>query len=311
MTADLLEAASELARYPRFGGMSPGPRPFLHRERERLEALRFERIGVRPLGVTIGAEIEGVDLGDLDDGTFAEIHSAWLAYKVVFFRGQQIDAHSQMAFAARFGELETHPFLAASEKHDEIVRFEKSEATAGYENLWHSDVSWREIPALGSVLRAIEVPEVGGDTLFCDMTAAYEGLPSDIKERIEGLRAVHDFTHSFGHALDEETLAQRQHEFPAVAHPIVRTHPETGRKILYVNPIFTSHIDGMDPDRSQQLLDLLYRQAMIPEYQCRFRWQKHSVAFWDNRATQHYAANDYWPRRRVMERATIIGDRPR
>lgn len=298
------------AESPPFLGMRPGPRPALRATRERLEAMRFERIGVRPLGVTIGAEIEGADLRKLDDETFQEIRTAWLAYKVVFFRDQDITADEQIAFARRFGELEEHPFLAPSETHDDVVRFEKGEDQSGYENLWHSDVSWRECPALGAVLRAIEVPPQGGDTLFADMAAAYDCLDDDLKREIEGLRAVHDFAHSFGRALRPEDLAARQREFPAVSHPVVRTHPDTGQKILYVNSIFVSHIEGMEPAEGTQLLDLLCRQATVPEIQCRFRWEPGSVAFWDNRGTQHYAASDYWPARRVMERVAIVGNRP-
>jgi alpha-ketoglutarate-dependent taurine dioxygenase len=293
-----------------FGGMQPGPRPSLRAACERLDALEFEHIGVEPIGATIGAEISNADLSRLDDRTFAEIHRAWLAYKVVFFRDQHIDAKQQIAFAQRFGELEAHPFLDASADHEQIVRFEKGEDFSGYENLWHSDVSWREVPALGSVLRAIEVPGRGGDTLFCDMTAAYAGLDDETKEALDGLYAIHDFTHSFGRVLDPETLAERREQFPPARHPIVRTHPETGSKILYVNPIFVSHIDGMETEESERLLDRLCRQATVPEYQCRFHWRNGSVAFWDNRATQHYASSDYWPQRRVMERVAIIGDRP-
>jgi taurine dioxygenase len=293
-----------------FLGMRPGPRPSLRDEYERLGGLRFERITVTPLAPTIGAEISGVDLGELDAATFDEVRRAWLEYKVVFFRDQDIDARQQVAFASRFGELEDHPFLPASEGDERIIRFEKSDAVAGYENLWHSDVSWREVPSLGSVLRAIEVPPGGGDTLFADMIAAFAGLPRDVRETIEGRFAIHDFSHSFGLALSEQELAERQKQFPPARHPIVRTHPETGRKILYVNSIFTSHIEGLPEDESRALLDLLCRQATTPEYQCRFRWTPGAVAFWDNRAVQHYASNDYWPMRRVMERVTIIGDRP-
>ena len=235
---------------PQWGGMKPGPRPALRAEREHLDALQFERIRVRPLGTTIGAEIEGVDLGDLDDATFEEVRRVWLAYKVVFFRNQDISSRQQTDFGRRFGELESHPFLAANKDDEQIVRFEKGEDLSGYENLWHSDVSWREVPALGSVLRAIEIPPHGGDTLFSDMTAAYSGLDDELKERIDSLYAVHDFTHSFGRALDAETLAERQKQFPPARHPVVRTHPETGRKILYVNSIFTSHIEGVDKDES-------------------------------------------------------------
>ncbi len=157
----------------------------------------------------------------------------------------------------------------------------------------------------------MEIPELGGDTLFSDMISAYAGLEEGLREKINALTATHDFTHAFGIGLSLEELAEKQKEFPAVSHPVVRTHPETGRKILYVNSIFTSRIDGVDDDESATLLDLLCRQAMVPEYQCRFRWQKGSVAFWDNRSVQHYAASDYWPQARVMERLTLIGDAPR
>jgi len=211
----------------------------------------------------------------------------------------------------RFGELEEHPFLPATEGHGHVIRFEKGADVAGVENVWHSDVSWREAPSLGSVLRCVETPSAGGDTLFADMVAAYEGLPDAVKQRIEGLRAVHDFTRSFGLGLPPEELAERRRQFPPVEHPVVRTHPVTGCRILYVNAIFTSHITGLEREESDRLLDLLFRQAAVPEYQCRLRWEKDAVAFWDNRAVQHYAASDYWPERRVMERVTIVGDRPR
>ncbi len=287
-----------------------GPRPFLREMREALERAPHKRITLRPLSPTIGAEIGGVDLGDLDDQTFAEIQCAHLDYKVIFFRDQDITSEQHLAFARRFGELEDHPFLPAKEGYGKIIRFAKDENVKGVENNWHSDVTWREKPSLGSVLRALEVPGVGGDTLFSDMVAAYEGLADEVKAKIDGLRAVHDFTHTFGLALDPKTLAEKQKEFPAVEHPVVRTHPQTGQKALYVNAIFTSHIVGMEREEGDRLLEHLYRQAAVPEYQCRFRWQKNSIAFWDNRSVQHYACSDYWPQHRVMERVTIIGERP-
>jgi taurine dioxygenase len=296
---------------PRFGAHQPGPRAHVRDESARLAALRFDGFTARPLSPTIGAELEGVDLAHLDDRTFAEVRRAWLEHKVIFLRDQACTDEQQMAFARRFGELEVHPFLPANATHDEIIRFEKGDDTPGYENLWHSDVSWREIPSLGSVLRCIEAPPRGGDTLFADMTAAYEGLPDDVKGMIDDATAVHDFVNSFGLALDEKTRAEKRKEFPPARHPVVRTHPETGRKILYVNSVFTSHIEGMERSESDALLDYLYRHATVPEYQCRFHWTPRAVAFWDNRAVQHYASNDYWPDRRVMERVTIIGDRPR
>jgi len=288
-----------------------GPRRFLRPHSEALARRRYERIGLRRLSPVLGAELTGVDLRCLDDETFAEIEDAFLAFKVLFFRDQPLTTDEHIAFARRFGELEEHPFLPAAEDHRQVIRFAKDETVVGVENQWHSDVSWREVPSLGSVLRAVEVPEVGGDTLFADMTAAYEGLSDELKARVEGAVAVHDFSQSFGALLDPATRAERQKQFPPALHPVVRTHPVTGRRILYVNRIFTSHIVGLDPDESSALIEELCRQADVPEYQCRFRWAKDSVAFWDNRAVQHYAVSDYWPGRRIMERVTIIGDRPR
>jgi taurine dioxygenase len=287
-----------------------GPRPWVRSERERLASLRFDRIGVRALGATIGAEVSGVDLGQLDAESFAEIERAFLEYKVIFFRDQDLTREQHLAFAQRFGELEEHPFLPAKGGYERIVEFAKGDRVVGVENVWHHDVTWRRRPALGAVLRAVDVPAVGGDTLFADMAAAYEGLGDEVKRRIEGAVAVHDFSHSFGLAMRPEDLAEQQRRYPPARHPVVRTHPITGRSCLYVNAIFTSHIEGMPREQSDALLDHLYRQADVPEYQCRFRWQKNSIAFWDNRAAQHYAASDYDPQRRVMERVAIAGDEP-
>jgi taurine dioxygenase len=271
----------------------------------------YSHLGVRPLSPTIGAEITGVDLGGaLADETIAETRRALLEYKVIFFRDQHISTEQHLEFARRFGELETHPFAPHKDGYPEVLLLEKNERMGGYENVWHSDVTWRLEPSLGSVLRARTVPEIGGDTLFCDMYAAFEGLDDEVRASLEGRRAVHDFTHTFGRALAPDALAEKQKEFPPAVHPVVRTHPETGRKALYVNAAFTSHVVDMPRDESKRLLDLLYRQATVPEYQCRFRWRPDSIAFWDNRAVQHYAVSDYWPQHRVMERVTIIGDTP-
>ncbi len=287
-----------------------GPRPYLANRFEELESIHFDTFKVKRLGVTLGAEIEGVQLARLDDATLEDVRRALLAFKVVFFRDQDLTIEQHKAFAQRFGEIEEHPFLPSKDGNADVIRFEKSDEVAGYENQWHSDVSWREVPSLGSVLRAVEVPDVGGDTLFCDMVAAYECLDDETKERIDDLVCVHDFMNSFGMLLSEEEREKRRAEFPPARHPLVRTCPETGEKCLYVNAIFTSHIEGMAPDESEALLSDLVREATYPEYQVRFKWEKDSVAFWDNRVTQHYAVNDYWPRRRVMERVTIIGERP-
>ena len=289
-----------------------GPRPFIADTRRRLADLRFQSFEIIRQSPSIGGEVCGLDLREpLSDETLEELETALVELKVLFFRDQSIDVAQQGKFARRFGELEQHPFLPSNTTDSNVIRFEKDETTAGYENTWHSDVSWRQVPSLGSVLHGIEIPAVGGDTLWCDMEAAYEGLDEITKERIDGLVAVHDFTHSFGMLLGPDELAEKKKEFPAAHHPVVRTHPVSGRKCIYVNSIFTSHIEGIPREEGDAILARLYRQAQVPEYQCRFRWSKGAVAFWDNRSTQHYASNDYHPERRVAERVTIIGDRPR
>jgi taurine dioxygenase len=287
-----------------------GPRPLDAIPVEDGYVPGYERIRVRMLSPTIGGELEGIDLRKpLDPDLYAEVRRALLQCKVVFFRDQPVSPEEQVAFARHFGELEVHPFLPEGES-PEVIRFAKDETTKGVENNWHSDVSWREVPSLGSILHAVQVPRVGGDTLWADMAAAWRGLPDEVKQRIEGLEAVHDFTHTFGLAMSPEELAKKQEEFPPASHPVVRRHPETGERILYVNTIFTSHIVGMEREESNRLLAFLYAQAHIPEYQVRFGWKNDSVAFWDNRSTQHYASSDYWPQERVMDRVTVIGDKP-
>lgn len=277
----------------------------------------YERFTLAPLAPTIGAEISGISLAEpLDPDLRDDLNRALLEWKVLFFRGQHLTAAQQSAFARHWGDLETHPFATTDsflrpDDAPEVVRLEKGEKAGGYENVWHSDVTWRLNPSLGSVLQAIEVPDVGGDTLWADMAAAYDGLSDEIKDRIDPLAAVHDWVNTFGRSMDQATRDRLRPDFPAAEHPVVRTHPETGRKMLYVNVAFTQHIVGLAPHESEELLDFLYRQATHPEYQCRFRWAPGDVAFWDNRSTQHYASSDYFPHRRVMERVTIIGDRPR
>jgi taurine dioxygenase len=282
----------------------------LNRMPQGVDSEPYRQFTVTPLSPTIGAVLGDIDLrGPFDDETVAELHRALLEWKVIFFRDQHLTSAEHRDFASMWGELEVHPFLPQGET-PEVVRFAKGVDEKGYENIWHSDVSWREVPSLGSVLRAVEVPPIGGDTLWCDMYAAYEGLPTDVRDRIEGLEAMHDFSTSFGALMEPDALAEMQERYPAVAHPVVRTHPDTGRKLLYVNGIFTTHVVGMDTAESDALLELLFAQSKVPEYQCRFHWEAGSLAFWDNRSTQHYACSDYYPSVRVMERATIIGDRP-
>ena len=301
------------AKRQRLGGYDAevGPLGHLAAERQRLRELTWQHFDARTVGATIGAEVSGIDLADeLSDDSVAELRQALLAYKVLFFRDQPLTAAQHVAFARRFGELEIHPFIPANADQPELVRFAKSADVGGYENGWHSDVSWRATPSMGAVLRAVSVPPSGGDTLFADMAALYDGLPDDLQAEVDGLVAVHDFTSSFGRGLDPTALADMQQKFPAIEHPVIRTHPETGRRLMYLNRFFVSGIVGMSVDESRVLVDRLCRYADTPEYQCRFQWQPDSVAFWDNRAVQHYANSDYWPDVRVMERASIIGDRP-
>ncbi|MGO1051890.1 TauD/TfdA dioxygenase family protein [Crossiella sp. CA198] len=290
-------------------GILEGPRQ-LRRLPEGIEERPYELFILRPLGRVIGAQIHGVDLAEpLTPVLREELNRALLEWKVLFFREQRITPGQQRAFAAHWGELETNPFIPQGDTA-EVTRFERSAAMPGLENIWHTDVTFRPNPALGSVLRLITVPPIGGDTMWADMAAAYDNLPEEVRERIEGLRAVHDYLPGFARFTDPELLVRHQEQFPSVTHPVVRRHPETGRRTLFVNQAFTTHIVGLPRAESDRLLRYLFTQAHVPEYQVRFRWQPDSVAFWDNRATQHYAVNDYHPHARVAERVAIAGDRP-
>jgi taurine dioxygenase len=277
--------------------------------------LRLESLTLTPLTPTIGAEVSGVDLSEpIDAAARGALRQALLDWKVLFFRDQDISTEQHLAFARNFGDLEVHPFAPSKPGYPEVLALTHDREHPGRENTWHSDVTWRIEPSLGSVLRAVEVPPVGGDTLFADMYAAYEGLTDAVKAEIEGAVAVHDFAH-FRVGMRRQGKSEAEIEafntaYPMVEHPVVRTHPETGRKALYVNAAFTQSIVGLGKASSDALLKHLYAQAAISEYQCRFRWGAHSIAFWDNRASQHYAASDYWPAVRRMERVTVIGDRP-
>ncbi len=263
----------------------------------------------------IGTEVHGIDLSsDLDQTVIEYLSRLLVERKVIFFREQHITMQEHVAFAARFGELEVHPFTDNNPEHPEVIHLNNDRDHPPYINVWHSDVTWRAEPSLGSILRARVVPESGGDTLFANMETAYDALDDDTKAQIEDLQAIHD-NETFLQAMkangaSEEAVAAKRAEFPPSTHPVVRTHPVSGRKSIYVNRTFTRRIVDMDPAESEALLQKLYLQAWIPEHQCRFRWRPDSFAFWDNRAAQHYAAADYWPERRQMERVTIVGERP-
>ncbi|MFD5778453.1 TauD/TfdA dioxygenase family protein [Streptomyces sp. NPDC126933] len=284
-----------------------------HRELRRLPEewtdRPYELFDVVPQGRTIGAEIRGLDLsGPLSPAVREELNRALLEWKVLFFRGQHLSSDAQRAFARNWGELETNPLLATGAARD-VVRLDRT-AVPTYENVWHTDVTFRERPALGAVLQLREVPPAGGDTLWADMAAAYDNLPREVKDRIDGARAVHDFVPGFARFSPAARLAPFQELFPPVEHPVVRRHPETGRRMLFVNASFTTRIVGFEPEESDRLLRLLFQQAHVPEFQVRFRWEAGDIAFWDNRATQHYAVSDYGTHRRVAERVAIVGDRP-
>jgi taurine dioxygenase len=292
----------------------PGPR-IASRTPEGWVDEPYTRFEVTPVAPIIGAVISGVSLADpVDEELFHQLNRALLEWKVIFFRDQDVTPVQQAEFAAQWGPLESHPFIGLRddqrEEAPEVVRLEKGPDFGGYENTWHSDVTWREVPSLGSVLRAIEVPATGGDTMWADMGAAYDCLPAFVRDRVDGLVAEHDWIVTFGGFMDADKKAELRKSFPPAHHPVVRTHPETGRRTLYVNRAFTQHLVDVDPDESRALLEILYAQANFAEYQCRWRWQPGDVAFWDNRSTQHYAISDYFPQRRVMERITVIGDRP-
>jgi taurine dioxygenase len=310
MTTTASEARPSSFRLPGYP-VAVGPFTHLADERDRLAGLRWQTFDARQLGSTVGAEISGVDLTtDLPDEVLAEIRQALCEYKVIFFRDQPMTPQQHVAFARRFGDLEIHPFLPSNTGEPELVRFEKTAEVSGYENSWHHDVTWRECPSMGAILHALDVPERGGDTHFSDMHAAYDGLDDRTKAQIDGLIAVHDFTQTFGFGMSPEDRHKAQEQHPPVRHPVVCTHPETGKPHLYVNRPFVSQIEGLDQDASRDLIDRLCRQADSLEHQCRFTWTKDAVAFWDNRAVQHYAASDYWPHMRTMERASVIGRRP-
>jgi len=280
-----------------------------------VRSLEIEDLNILPLTPTIGAEVEGIDLSrPLDASTVSALRRALLDWKVLFFRDQDITTDQHLAFARNFGDLEVHPFAPQKPGYPEVLAITHDANSRGKENTWHSDVTWRLEPSLGSILRALEIPPVGGDTLFADMYAAYDGLKDEVKAKVEGKVAVHDFVNfrkgMRKRGVSEEEIAAFDRQYPKVEHPVIRTHPETGRKAIYVNAGFTQHIVGMEKAESDALLAHLYAQAAIPEYQCRFRWTKNAIAFWDNRASQHYAASDYFPAVRRMERVTVVGDRP-
>jgi len=281
-------------------------------------------IQIRPITPTIGAEIIGVDLSRLEDASFTAIHRALLDHLVIVFRDQHLSPENHLAFARRFGDLEPpHPVFAHLPEHPQVSVLETKGDTGVYNDEWHTDVTFRPRPALGSILYARVIPENGGDTLWANMYAAYEALAEPVKRLVEGLTAVHDVCGGgpYGRVLTyrEVVLAQKdgarrlqelQAEFPPVSHPVVRTHPETGRLALFVNRSFTTRIEGLSKLESAWLLGMLLEHAEQIGFQMRHRWRMNDLVMWDNRCTEHLAVADYSPAHRLMHRITVLGDRP-
>jgi taurine dioxygenase len=265
------------------------------------------------VGVHLGAEIGGVDLRrPLPDAQLAAIEDALVENELIIFRNQVISSEDLLSFGRRFGELTVHPFAPSDGAAPQLISFRNDEKNAPFgTDVWHSDETFRAEPPMATVLVAKEVPALGGDTMFASMSAAFEGLSERVRQLISGLEAIHDlkpFRALFGDSEeDRRTLQRFELLYPQQAHPVVRIHPVSGRKVLFVNPQFTIAIKDMDERESRSLLDLLFQQALIPEYQLRLRWAPNTIAMWDNRSVQHYAIHDYYPQRRFMERVTIRG----
>lgn len=275
------------------------------------------KIRAQTLTPTIGAVIEGVDLSKaLDDEIIAGIRAALLAHRVIFFVDQHITPLQQRDFAARFGALHTHPLYPGVAEAPELFVLDNHAGNPTDNDAWHTDVTFIETPPLGAILYARQLPAEGGDTLWSNMRAAYEALSPSFRDFLSQLDAVHDFARGFparrtvAQAAGEDKYARAVEEHPPVVHPVIRTHPETGEDSLFVNYGFTERIKGLRRSESDAILAMLFAHIQKPEFQVRWRWKENAIAFWDNRITQHYAVNDYLPNRRVMHRATILGDRP-
>lgn len=276
------------------------------------------RIVATPTGPLLGAEISGVDLTQpLTQAEVDDIRAALLKHKVLFFRDQDISHEDHVRFGRYFGELEGHPVTATVPGFPEILFIEAADGMKLSEalipiarpaNKWHTDVTFREKPSMGGILRMRKMPPLGGDTIFADTAAIYSDLPPDVKAKIEPLDAEHDILRSFGYRVSPEKAEQLRRDYPIRTHPVVRRHPETGEKHLFVNHVFTGRILGLDEDEAAKLLAYLIERVKAPEYQMRFHWSENAIAFWDNRATQHYGVLDYWPHERIVERVTVMGE---
>lgn len=272
---------------------------------------------ITPLSPALGAQINGVDLSaKLSPEHRDAIEQALLEHQVLFFRDQPLTPQQQARFAARFGDLHIHPIYPNVPEQPQVLILDTAVTDVRDNAVWHTDVTFLPTPALGAVLSARQLPTYGGDTLWASGIAAYEALSEPLKKLLEGLTATHDFTKSFPlerFGTTAEDLArweQARRNNPPLSHPVIRTHPVSGRKSLFVNEGFTTRINELHEAESEAILTLLFSHATRPELTIRWRWQENDVAFWDNRVTQHYAVDDYRPQRRVMHRATILGDKP-
>ena len=270
-------------------------------------------ICIYPVTPVIGAEILGIDLDKpLDEDTFQIIHEALITYQVIFFRDQDISVEAHKKFGSLFGELDIHPNDPGLEGHPEVMIIhadENSKRIAG--ETWHSDVSCSKTPPLGSILRLYEVPETGGDTVFSSMYEAYNTLSDPMKLFLENLTAHHDGGPYYRSVNTRIGRDDGGRTYPTAEHPVIRTHPVSGKKALYVNSMFTQHIIGLPKAESDAVLEFLFEHVQNPAFQCRFKWEKNSIAFWDNRSAQHYAIWDYFPNIRSGYRVTVIGDQPK
>jgi taurine dioxygenase len=278
--------------------------------------MSYNRIKLRPISGSLGTEIHGVNLAeDLDDEIFAEIKQALLEYLVIFFRNQKITPDQQIAFGRRFGDLHIHPFIPNLPGHKEIIRlWAKSgdEDNLRLANAWHPDLSYTNDPPLAAILRAVQVPSRGGDTMWVNLYKAYDTLSDRMKEIIQDMTAVHDVTKTYRRQeLQSKGGAERYwntfQKAPPVEQSLVKVHPETGKKLLYISQLTTTHIVGLHPPESDAMLDMFFKHLDWKELQCRFYWEKDSVAMWDNRCTVHYAVRDY-TEVREMHRVTVLGD---
>ncbi len=273
----------------------------------------YRCIEVRRFAPSLGAEVRGVQLADgIDEETWREIHQAFLEHQVLFFKEQQeISPAVHVAIGKMFGELHFHPAAPSMPGQPEVfeIHAHKDSQVANGE-FWHSDVSCDEIPPLGTMLQIHVLPPIGGDTLFANMYAAYEALSDPIKRMLNGLTATHGSEHVYRGRYSDRGVDDRGKAYPQASHPVVRTHPETGRKALYVNRTFTTRINELAEPESDAILSMLFAHCEQVDFQIRFRWEANDMAFWDNRCTMHHAIWDYWPNERKGRRVTIKGDRP-